>query len=192
LSDFWLTHDQFLPYSLVNLVIVSFYNMKRIGLMLVAGLAFASFGLHLAVAQVLVRPQNGQAVVPQSLVPAQPPTLAQPPGFVPAGTTSAAANATSETHPKKAAVNQQAPQVVSGTNQAAKEPEQTKVVRIYNGAGSFDEALAEKLKPMLAKTFVPSKNDRNPISRALPSISANGGPAKDESPRKMAEVAGGL
>lgn len=32
-------------------------------------------------------------------------------------------------------------------------PPATKVVRIYNGAGYFDDVLADKLRPMLAKTF---------------------------------------
>jgi hypothetical protein len=40
-------------------------------------------------------------------------------------------------------------QPVNGTNR----PLTTKVVRIYNGTGHFDDALAEKLRPALAKFF---------------------------------------
>jgi hypothetical protein len=29
----------------------------------------------------------------------------------------------------------------------------TRIVRIYNGSGSFDDALADRLRPMLAKAF---------------------------------------
>jgi hypothetical protein len=35
----------------------------------------------------------------------------------------------------------------------SQQPDQTKVVRIYGGAGYFDAALAEKLRPILARTF---------------------------------------
>jgi hypothetical protein len=33
------------------------------------------------------------------------------------------------------------------------EPEHTKIVRTYRGSGYFDEELADKLRPALAKTF---------------------------------------
>jgi hypothetical protein len=36
----------------------------------------------------------------------------------------------------------------NGTKQS-----RTRVVRIYNGVGYFDDALAEQLRPVLAKTF---------------------------------------
>jgi len=35
----------------------------------------------------------------------------------------------------------------------ADEPEQVKIIRQYRGAGYFDAALAEKLRPMLTKAF---------------------------------------
>jgi hypothetical protein len=41
----------------------------------------------------------------------------------------------------------------SESNQTAKEPEQTKVVRTYNGEGYFDASLADRLRPVLAKAF---------------------------------------
>jgi hypothetical protein len=44
-------------------------------------------------------------------------------------------------------------QNASGPNQTAKEPEQTKVARIYRGDGFFDAGLAKKLQPVLAQAF---------------------------------------
>jgi len=41
---------------------------------------------------------------------------------------------------------------------AAAESDETKVVRIYRGTGYFDQALAEKLRPNLAKAFAPAKS----------------------------------
>jgi len=141
-------------------------------------------GLNRAAAQTLVRPEPGQKVVPQSLVPAQPPALPQAPGFIP----SASASATSQSHAasKKLPVTQPLTNA-AGKNETAKEPESTKVARIFRGTGSFDEALAERLKPMLAKTFAPSNHDRNSISRTQPaSGKGDSVPGKDENPRKVA------
>ena len=42
---------------------------------------------------------------------------------------------------------------LSGSNQTTKEPEQTKVVRIYRGEGYFEPSLADRLRPVLAKAF---------------------------------------
>ena len=36
--------------------------------------------------------------------------------------------------------------------------DETKVVRIYRGTGYFDQAMAEKLRPNLAKAFAPAKS----------------------------------
>jgi hypothetical protein len=52
-----------------------------------------------------------------------------------------------------------APGPFTQTNLAPASPGQTKVVRIYLGAGYFDRALAAKLRPILAKAFASSKND---------------------------------
>jgi len=147
-------------------------------------------GLRQAAAQALVRPEPGQRVVPQSLVPAQPPALPQAPGFVPPASGSATPQPRAAS--KKLPVTQ-ARANAPGMNETAKEPQSTKVARIYHGAGYFDVALAEKLKPMLAKTFGPSNKDGNPIARVLQPVSGKGDsvPSKDESPRKIA-VAGGL
>jgi hypothetical protein len=164
--------------------------MARTLFLLIFFLTFGAGSLRRASAQTLVRPQPGQVVVPQSLVPAQPPALPQAPGFVPSASVSATPRlrAGAKTLP----VTQPRP-MATGTSETAKQPEQTKLARIYRGTGNFDEALAEKLKPMLAKTFGPSNNDRTPVSRMLQSVSGKGdsAPGKDEGPRKIA-VAGGL
>jgi hypothetical protein len=65
-----------------------------------------------------------------------------------------------------------------GTNQSPT----TKVVRIYNGAGSFDDALAEKFRPMLAKTFHSSTTD--PVKAATAEPDAT--PTQLDSQKKVA------
>lgn len=44
-------------------------------------------------------------------------------------------------------------QVVQGQDKAANEPEEMKIVQIYRGDGHFDVTLAERLRPVLEKTF---------------------------------------
>jgi hypothetical protein len=64
-------------------------------------------------------------------------------------------------------------------------PTVTKILKIYNGAGYFDEALAEKLRPMLAKAFpgsIPAPAKAVPVA----TISA---PAKTDNQKKVAEAA---
>jgi len=67
----------------------------------------------------------------------------------------------------------------------ASSPGATKVVRIYEGAGYFDDALAEKLRPALAKAFPSSKPD---TAKAV-SGAAAADPAKPEYQKKVAEAA---
>jgi hypothetical protein len=130
--------------------------MKRIALAFAFFLGFGSFGIRWAAAQEqgvpLQRAKPGYSV-PQSLVPAQPPALAQPPGYMSRASASATPNARSQPGAKTAAVNPPARQTVSGTKGTAKEPEQMKIVRVYHGEGYFDVALAEKLRPLLAKAY---------------------------------------
>jgi hypothetical protein len=61
-------------------------------------------------------------------------------------------------------------------------PTVTKIVRIINGVGYFDDALAEKLRPRLAKAF--------PFSMTEPLKALAGAPvpssAKPEGPKKVA------
>jgi hypothetical protein len=69
----------------------------------------------------------------------------------------------------------------SQTNASAQQPNKTKIVRIYGGAGYFDNALAEKLRPMLAKAFPSSRPD---ALKAVPGA-AVAAPAKGESQSKL-------
>ena len=156
--------------------------------LLVLFLTLGAGSLHRAAAQVLVRPQPGQVLVPQALVPAQPPALPQAPGFVPPASASASATPRPRAGAKTLPVTQPRP-MTPGLNETAKQPEPTKIARIFRGKGFFDEALAERLKPMLAKTFAPSNNDRNSASRTLQQpapAKSDSAPGKEESPRKIA------
>jgi hypothetical protein len=67
-------------------------------------------------------------------------------------------------------------------NQKLSEPEQTKIVALYRGNGSFDAELAQKVRPVLVKTFHleneaqtasasgnPQSSD-NPIARAVEAL----------------------
>jgi hypothetical protein len=136
--------------------------MKRLALAFAFLLGFGSFGVRWAAAQgqatansertPLERAKPGY-LVPQSLVPAQPPVLAQPPGFMSRASASATPNPRPQAGAKTAAVNPPARQTAPGTKGAAKEPEQMKIVRVYHGEGYFDLALAEKLQPLLAKAY---------------------------------------
>jgi hypothetical protein len=67
----------------------------------------------------------------------------------------------------------------------ANKPTTTKVVRIYNGAGYFDDALAEKLLPMLAKAFPSAHPDP---AQPVPSAPV-GAQAKSENQKKVAAAA---
>jgi hypothetical protein len=137
--------------------------MKRIALIFAFFLGFGSFGIQWAAAQEQATANPGERVtlerakpgypVPQALVPAQPPALAQPPGFMARGSPSASPNPRSQAGAKTAGFNPQARQTVSGMKGTAKEPEQMKIVRVYHGEGYFDLALAEKLQPLLAKAY---------------------------------------
>lgn len=46
----------------------------------------------------------------------------------------------------------------SPTNAPLQDSDETKVVRIYRGTGRFDLAMAQKLRPNLAKAFAPGKS----------------------------------
>ena len=82
-----------------------------------------------------------------------------------------------------------APQVPSAgaipTANGANKPTGTKVVRIYNGAGYFDDVLADKLRPMLAKAF-PFARPEPPKAVAGATVAA---PTKPENQKKIAEAA---
>jgi hypothetical protein len=137
--------------------------MERIALTFAFFLGFGSFGVPWAAAQEQATANSGERatlerakpgyLVPQSLVPAQPPALAQPPGYINRASPSATPNPRSQAGAKTAAVNPPARQTVAGMKGTAKEPEQMKIVRVYHGEGYFDMALAEKLQPLLAKAY---------------------------------------
>jgi hypothetical protein len=69
-----------------------------------------------------------------------------------------------------------------GSANGANKPGTTKLVRIYNGAGYFDDMLAEKLRPMLAKAFPSSMPDP---PKAAPGVTV-AAPVKPESQNKVA------
>ena len=135
--------------------------MEKIILILTLCLAAGSIGLQRAAAQV--------APAPAPISPA--PVAALPASYVAHNT------AVKPSRPPQTPINQ--------TNAAAKQPDQTKVVRIYGGAGYFDNALAEELRPMLAKAFPTSGPD---APKAVPGA-AVAAPAKPESQKKVAEAA---
>jgi hypothetical protein len=109
--------------------------MNRLTLMFLLFVAFGWVGVRLTAAQT-AQPVSAQA-----------PVAARLPSTV--------VTSTSQPH---AGANTPAPapqvrQNASGSNQTAKEPEQTKVARIYRGDGFFDAGLAKKLQPVLAQAF---------------------------------------
>ena len=103
--------------------------MNRLALLFAFCLGFGSFGVRWAAAQ-----NAPQAPISPRL-----------PSTVVARSSPVAA-------PKPSAPQATRP-TVRGSSQAAKEPEQMKVVRLYRGEGYFDAGLAEKLRPALAKAF---------------------------------------
>jgi hypothetical protein len=131
--------------------------MEKIILILTLCLAAGSLGLQRAAAQVAPAP------APVSPAPAAP----LPSSYV------AHNAAVKPSRPPQTPISQ--------TNAAAQQPDQTKIVRIYGGAGYFDNALAEKLRPMLAKAFPSSRPD---APQAVPGA-AVAAPAKGESQTKL-------
>jgi hypothetical protein len=103
--------------------------------MLVSFLAFGWVGVRLTGAQT-VQPVSAQAAVAARL-PSTVVTSTSPPHG--GANTSAPAR--------------QGRQNTSVSDQTVKEPEQTKVARIYPGDGFFDAGLAKKLQPVLAQAF---------------------------------------
>jgi hypothetical protein len=103
--------------------------MNRIALSFVFCVGFGSLGIQWTAAQ--YAPQ-------QPISPRMPSTVVTQP---------------SQAATPKPSVTQPAHRIVADQNKAAKEPEQMKVVALYRGQGFFDAALAEKLRPVLAKAF---------------------------------------
>jgi hypothetical protein len=120
--------------------------MTRALLLLWFGLAIGLVGLNTGA---------GQTPTPA------PPGAPRPPAFPGANSGAAAppapAPAPAPAKPRPAIAQKPA---AIGVNPKGKEsqPEKTKIVAIFHGTGSFDEAMAEKLRPVLAKTFYPDGN----------------------------------
>jgi len=83
---------------------------------------------------------------------------------------------------------------LSGSNQTTKEPEQTKVARIYRGEGYFEPSLADRLRPVLAKTFgtpqqvVGEASPAKSVPEVLRSILGQGAPEKAGSQPTVAKA----
>ena len=165
--------------------------MNQIFMIFGGAVVFAWFGLNGAGAQMLERPRAGQKIAPQSLAPAQPPLLPLPPGFI-------AREFSSDEHPKAGAKANTANQAsrVNGyrTDEKAKESEQTKVTQVYHGGGYFDAALAEKLKPMLAKALGASKGEQKQLPRTSQPVSGNEDSAENKNQENVRKItqSGGL
>jgi len=98
-----------------------------------------------------------------------------PPAQPAAAPVAAAHNTTRASHPA-------VPQPIA----ALPDPDETKVVRVYRGTGRFDQALAEKLRPNLAKAFAPGKSPalQEPPAAAIAAGSAAPNP---EIPKQAAK-----
>jgi hypothetical protein len=80
------------------------------------------------------------------------------------------------------------------SGQTTKAPEQTKVARIYRGEGYFEPSLADRLRPVLAKTFgtpqqvVGEASPAKSVPEVLRSILGQGAPEKAGSQPKVARA----
>jgi hypothetical protein len=134
------------------------HSMKRLALLIAFCFAVGALGVQWATAQAaplevsqpMERAKAGQPN-PQVLVPAQPPVPAVPPGLVPRAIPATSPTTRPQAGAKTSSGTQRAHPIVPGSNQTAKQPEETKVAQIYRGDGYFDIALAEKLRPVFTK-----------------------------------------
>src|SRR6202011_2765243 len=106
---------------------------------------FIKIGFAFFLAVVWVPFSKGQPAAP---VLAQPPTLSRAPAVAP-NLPPQNVNRPQFSAPKQPVSQSSVQRGVEKTNQ----PEQTTIVRIYRGRGYFDAALAEQLKPILARDF---------------------------------------
>ena len=80
------------------------------------------------------------------------------------------------------------------SGQTTKAPEQTKVARIYRGEGYFEPSLADRLRPVLAKTFgapqqvVVEAPPPKSVPEVLRSILGQGAPEKAGSQQTVAKA----
>jgi hypothetical protein len=124
------------------------HSMNRLALLFLSCLGFGSLGVGSAAAQ--YAPQAPISPRLPSAVIARPSPVVAP----------------------KPSATQGARSTVAGSNRAAKEPEQMKVVRLYRGEGYFDAGLAEKLRPTLAKAFgiTPASSSKPGDNRSAPDL----------------------
>ena len=128
--------------------------VKKTILIWALGFASSSFSLQPADAQIAPAPAASQ------LAPPPAPSSAAPSGVVHNTSTHAS-------HPGP---------IPAPASAAPQDSDETKVVRIYRGTGHFDQAMAEKLRPNLAKAFAPGKSTARP-ALPVPAIAAGSLPA---------------
>jgi hypothetical protein len=130
----------FLPMQTIISILT--INVKKTILIWALCFASSSFSLQPADAQIAPAPAASQ------LAPPPAPSSAAPSGVV---------------HNTSTHVSHPGP-IPAPASAAPQDSDETKVVRIYRGTGYFDQAMAEKLRPNLAKAFAPAK------SAALPAV----------------------
>jgi hypothetical protein len=138
-------------FTIIPIITIgSIFIVKRIVLSLFLFLGFGLFSVSKTAAQ---------AVMPG---PAQQPTSAQPAGNAPKlSPPPPVSNSAQRQKPVGAPLNQPAVSYV----QMIKGPEQAKIVKIFRGEGYFDSSLADRLKPILAKSFgAPKKEGVSPAT----------------------------
>lgn len=120
------------------------YSQKR-SIIIVITIILKNFlllNLFLAAGSIGLQRGAAQQAVPSSAAEAPATASAPPASLVARNITVASSRPVSSATP---------------ANATAQHPSQTKVVRIYGGAGYFDIALAEELRPRLAKGFASAK-----------------------------------
>jgi hypothetical protein len=130
----------FLPMQ--TIITIFTIHVKKTILIWALCFASSSFSLQPADAQIAPAPVASQLAAPP------PPSSAAPSGVVHNTSTHAS-------HPGP---------IPAPASAATQDSDETKVVRIYRGTGYFDQAMAEKLRPNLAKAFAPAR------SAALPAL----------------------
>ena len=135
-SEFRLI-DKRLSFSPIwTIISVLTITVKKTILVWALCFAASSVGLHRADAQ--IAPAHAAA----QLAPPPAPSIADPSGVVHNTSTHAS-------HPGP---------IPAPASAAPQDSDETKVVRVYRGTGYFDQAMAEKLRPNLAKAFAPAKS----------------------------------
>ena len=129
-----LNASSFRPFSNVHHLIKD-HSVNRLTLTFVLSVTFGCIGVRLTAAQT-AQPVSAQA-----------PVAAPIPSTVVTSTSPPHGGANMPTRARSVRPN------ASESNQTAREPEQTKVARIYRGDGFFDAGLAKKLQPVLAQAF---------------------------------------